>query len=104
MKWGEILFEVAYTFSQLQFQNKFLLLLYTQTFHHEMFHPIVMAFDIEIRLVQATQGIDLLTYVFMYITYMLTFELKKCILCTSGFYWTVDFFHVFQINVCSLVI
>ena len=28
-----------------------------------MFHPIVMAFDIEIRLDQATQRIDLLTYV-----------------------------------------
>ena len=30
-----------------------------------MFHPIVMAFDIEIRLDQATQGIELLTYVLL---------------------------------------
>jgi hypothetical protein len=27
-----------------------------------MFHPIVMAFDIEIRLDQSAQGIELLTY------------------------------------------
>ena len=67
-----MLFEVAYTYSQLQFQNKFLLLLRTQTsslihcpFHHKMFHPIVMAFDIVIRLDQATQGIELLTYVLL---------------------------------------